>query len=140
MPVYDSNGGVLNDLVIRRVAAFLKSISLKSKFIKLLFVCSRNKKRSRTAEEIFKGRPGIQVRSAGTEPSARIKVTEGMIGWADVIVVMEKKHAAILQQDFPEALTGKQVRCLGIPDEYEFMDPDLVAMLGAATAELITGA
>ncbi len=58
---------------------------------KILFVCSRNKRRSLTAETIFKGEPAWDVRSAGTEESARIKVTAGQLGWADVIVVMEKR-------------------------------------------------
>lgn len=111
--------------------------SFKSEPIKFLFVCSRNKKRSRTAEEIFKSRPGIQVKSAGTEPSARIKVTEGMIGWADIILVMEKKHAAILRQDFQQTLIGKRLRCLDIPDDYEFMDPDLIGMLESVVVELL---
>ena len=95
-------------------------------------MCSRNKKRSKTAEEIFKGRHGIIVKSAGTEPSARIKVTEGLIGWADIIFVMEKKHSDILRQRFPDLVVSKPIHCLGIPDEYEFMDEDLVAMLEAA--------
>lgn len=66
--------------------------------IKLLFVCSRNKWRSLTAEKIFSGLGTYQVRSAGTEENARVKVTAGHIGWADIIFVMEKKHQAKLQQ------------------------------------------
>src|SRR4051794_5272820 len=92
---------------------------------KLLFICSRNQWRSRTAEEIFKSLPGYAVKSAGTEPAARIRVTEGMIGWADIIFVMERKHSAILREKFPEALVDRQMHCLNIPDDFEFMDPDL---------------
>jgi predicted protein tyrosine phosphatase len=57
---------------------------------KLLFICSRNRLRSLTAEKMFEGIPGYEVRSAGTQPGARIKVNEGHIGWADIIFVMEK--------------------------------------------------
>lgn len=60
-----------------------------------------------------------------------------MIGWADFILVMEKRHAAILRQDFQQTLIGKRLRCLDIPDDYEFMDPDLIGMLEAVVAELI---
>jgi predicted protein tyrosine phosphatase len=74
---------------------------LKSERTKILFVCSRNKRRSLTAETIFKSEPAWEVRSAGTEESARIKVTAGHLGWADVIVVMEKRHKERLQQKYP---------------------------------------
>ena len=105
--------------------------------MKLLFVCSRNQWRSRTAEEIFRGRPGIDVRSGGTEASARVRVSEGMIGWADVVLVMEGKHAEILREKFPEAMALKRVVNLRIEDDYEFMDADLVKMLEAAVEEIV---
>ncbi|MHA3771037.1 low molecular weight protein tyrosine phosphatase family protein [Verrucomicrobiota bacterium sgz303538] len=96
---------------------------------KLLFVCSRNKKRSLTAEKLFEGFPAYQVRSVGTQPDARIVITEGHIGWADLIFCMEKSHLNRIRLKFPEAMYGKRVICLQIPDEYEFMDPDLIEEL-----------
>jgi predicted protein tyrosine phosphatase len=96
---------------------------------KILFVCSRNRRRSLTAETIFKTVPGWEVRSAGTEDAARIKVTPGHLGWADVIVVMEKRHKERLRQKHPEAMTGKTCHCLFIPDDYEYMDAELIAVL-----------
>ena len=93
---------------------------------KLLFVCSRNRRRSLTAEKLFAGFPAYQVRSVGTQPEARIVITEGHIGWADVIFVMEKSHLNRIRRKFPHALTGKRVITLGIPDEYEFMQPELL--------------
>jgi predicted protein tyrosine phosphatase len=100
-----------------------------NKRTKILFVCSRNKRRSLTAETIFKGEPVWEVRSAGTEESARIKVTAGHLGWADVIVVMEKRHKERLQQKYPEALAAKSCVCLFISDDYEFMDSTLIEIL-----------
>jgi len=97
---------------------------------KILFVCSRNRRRSLTAERIFEGTQGWEVRSAGTEDSARIKVTKGQLGWADVVVVMEKRHKERLRQKFPESLQQKQCICLFIPDDYDFMDPALMTLLG----------
>ncbi len=97
--------------------------------LKILFVCSRNKWRSPTAEKIFSTQPGWQVRSAGTSDGARIKVTPGHVGWADVIVVMEKKHKERLQEKFPEELAGKQCLCLFIPDDFEYMEPALIDLL-----------
>jgi predicted protein tyrosine phosphatase len=94
--------------------------------LKVLFVCSRNRRRSLTAEKIFAGTPGWDVRSAGTGDSARVKVTPGLLGWADVLVVMEKRHKTRLQQKHPDAIAGKRCVCLFIPDDYEFMDEILV--------------
>jgi predicted protein tyrosine phosphatase len=99
---------------------------------KLLFVCSRNRWRSPTAEKLFDGVDGIQARSAGTEPGARIRVTAGQLGWADVIFVMEKKHLRRLRDKFADELGNKPVICLHIPDDYQFMQPELVASLQAA--------
>jgi predicted protein tyrosine phosphatase len=105
---------------------------------KLLFVCSRNKWRSLTAEKLFEGSSLYHVRSAGTQPNARIVVTEGHIGWADIIFCMEKAHMDQLRRKFPEALVGKRVICLHIPDEFEFMDPDLLDELRGKLAPHIT--
>jgi predicted protein tyrosine phosphatase len=96
---------------------------------KLLFVCSRNRWRSPTAEQIFHGVNGIQARSAGTEPGARIKVTAGHLGWADIVFVMEQKHRRRLREKFAEELAGKRVVCLNIPDDYQWMQPELITLL-----------
>jgi predicted protein tyrosine phosphatase len=93
---------------------------------KLLFVCSRNKRRSLTAEKVFEGFPAYQVRSVGTQPDARIVITEGHLGWADLIFVMEKSHLNRIRRKFPEALEGKRVITLCIPDDYQYMQPELL--------------
>jgi predicted protein tyrosine phosphatase len=96
---------------------------------KILFICSRNRWRSLTAEKIFDGVNGIVARSAGTEPAARIRVTRGHVLWADLIFGMEKKHIRRLQEKFPEEIAGRDLICLHIPDEYEFMQPELIDLL-----------
>ena len=93
----------------------------------LLFICSRNQWRSRTAETIFKGKHGFSVQSAGTSPSARVKVSEKMLSHADIVFVMEKKHKQILQQKFP--YSSAELIVLDIPDEYQYMDPELIEIL-----------
>lgn len=105
--------------------------------IKLLFICSRNKWRSLTAETIFKVLPYYDVRSAGTESGARIRVTEGHIGWADKIFVMEKKHVRRLREKFSQEIRNKQVICLDIPDDYGYMDEDLIETLKSRVSEHI---
>ena len=96
---------------------------------KILFVCSRNRRRSLAAETIFQDDPRWLVRSAGTEDGARIKVTAGHLGWADVIVVMEQRHKERLRQKYPEALADKRCLCLFIADDYEHMAADLIERL-----------
>jgi len=81
----------------------------------------------------------MQARSAGTSVGARIKVTAGHLGWADVIFVMEKKHLSQLQEKYSEELSGKRVICLNIPDDYSFMQPELIELLEAAVPPHLGG-
>ena len=74
----------------------------------ILFICSRNKWRSLTAETIFKNSQEHVVRSAGTENDARIKVSEKLIVWADLIFVMEKRHRERLREKFEFAMNEKE--------------------------------
>jgi predicted protein tyrosine phosphatase len=99
-----------------------------------LFVCSQNKLRSPTAEQIFSEVEGIEVASAGTNNDAETPLDGGAIDWADVIFVMEKAHRNKVQKRFRSRLGGKRVVCLDIPDDYAFMDPDLVRLLQARMA------
>ncbi|MBL9136505.1 MAG: protein tyrosine phosphatase [Verrucomicrobiales bacterium] len=99
--------------------------------MKLLFVCSQNRMRSLTAEKLVEGVPGFQARSVGTQPDARIVVTEGHLGWADLVVCMEKSHLNRLRRKFPEAMQHKRAVCLHIPDDYVFMQAELIDELRA---------
>jgi predicted protein tyrosine phosphatase len=47
---------------------------------KLLFVCTENRMRSLTAEKIYEGFPGYEVKSAGIELGARIRLNQGYAG------------------------------------------------------------
>ena len=105
---------------------------------KLLFVCSRNRLRSLTAEKLFEGFPAYQVRSIGTQPDARIVITEGHIGWADIIFVMEKSHLSRMRQKLPGALDGKRVITLEVPDDYDFMEPELLEELPGKFGPYVT--
>ena len=96
---------------------------------KLLFICGQNRHRSLTAERIYEGFAGYEVMSAGTVPAARIRVTEEHLEWADLIFVMEIEHAQYLRRKFKQALDGKRVICLNIPDTYGYMNLGLVQEL-----------
>lgn len=95
----------------------------------ILFICSRNKWRSPTAETIYKNYHTIIARSAGTSPSARIKVTQKHIDWANIIFVMEKKHRQIIAQRFKENPNRQKIIVLDIADEYRYMDEELIEEL-----------
>jgi predicted protein tyrosine phosphatase len=83
---------------------------------------------------LFKNHPRYEARSAGTSDSARIKVTSCRLGWADLIFCMERKHADLLREGFPSELDDKPLITLRIPDDFQFMDPELIALLRAELA------
>ncbi len=104
---------------------------------KLLFICSYNVRRSLTAEWMYDGCSAYSVRSAGTEEGTRTEATKDLIEWADTIFVMEPDHLHTLRQRFGEALVGKKVHCLDIPDIYNFMEPALVSELRMKLTEYV---
>lgn len=95
----------------------------------LLFVCSRNQWRSPTAEAMWRRRAGFSARSAGTSPNARKSVVPADIHWADIIFVMERKHLQRLRVEYACLLEHKRIHVLDIPDDFRYMDPELVSML-----------
>jgi predicted protein tyrosine phosphatase len=95
----------------------------------MLFICSRNRLRSPTAEAIFSEVEGLEVASAGTSPDAEEVVSVELLAWAELIFVMEERHKRVLTQRFGAELRDRRVVVLGIPDRYEYMDPDLVGLL-----------
>ena len=84
---------------------------------------------------MYRGLPGYEVKSAGTQPGARIRANQGHIGWADIIFLLEKKHGRILREKFGEALDDKRLICLRIPDAYRYMEPALIDELKAALTQ-----
>ena len=97
----------------------------------MLFVCGKNRLRSPTAEQVFAEWPGVETSSAGVNRDADSPVTGELIAWADIILVMERAHGAKLKAKFQAHLRGKRLACLGIPDLYDYMAPDLVNLLRA---------
>lgn len=97
----------------------------------VLFVCSQNKLRSPTAEQVFASWPDIEVSSAGTNNDAENPLSTELIEWADIVFVMEKAHRTKVQSKYRSALKDKRLICLHIPDDYDFMDPALVQLLKA---------
>ncbi|NPT59472.1 low molecular weight protein tyrosine phosphatase family protein [Paraburkholderia elongata] len=97
--------------------------------MRALFICSKNRLRSPTAEQVFASWPNVETDSAGLGADAGVPLSPEQVRWADLIFVMEKAHRAKLSAKFRACLNGKKVICLDIPDDYTFMQPELVALL-----------
>ncbi|TLU66151.1 phosphotyrosine protein phosphatase [Thalassotalea litorea] len=95
----------------------------------ILFLCSKNKLRSPTAEAVFCNIDGWEVSSAGISRDAEVHVSLEDIEWADYIFVMENAHKKKLSKKFGSAINGQSVISLGIPDDYEYMDQELIDLL-----------
>ena len=102
--------------------------------MRVLFICSQNRLRSPTAEQVFASWEGIETASAGTNNDAENPLTAELVAWAQLIVVMERVHRDKLSKKFREHLKEQRVVCLDIPDRYGFMDPALIELLEAKVA------
>ena len=99
--------------------------------LRVLFICSQNKLRSPPAEQIFSDHPGIECTSAGTNNDAENPLTDELVEWAELVVVMERQHRTKVTKRFRKVLEGKRIVCLDIPDNFEFMQPELLDLLTA---------
>jgi predicted protein tyrosine phosphatase len=96
----------------------------------ILFVCTANVDRSRTAEDLYRSDPRYTVRSAGVAPFATVRVTRELLLWADRVFVMSERddqHQTLIQMRFPD-VTRPTVD-LDVPDRWSRGDPELVALL-----------
>ena len=95
----------------------------------VLFVCSRNKWRSPTAEQIFRDDARLAVRSCGLSRQAVRKISAKDLQWADIVFVMEAEHRKRILDRFRDLLLAASIHVLDIPDEYQYMDPELIDLL-----------
>ncbi|MEQ7155664.1 low molecular weight protein tyrosine phosphatase family protein [Brevundimonas aurifodinae] len=86
---------------------------------------------------MFADWPGVETASAGLAPDADEPCTDELVEWADIIFVMERAHRARLQKRFRQSLKSARVVCLDIPDDYAFMQPELVALLEKKVGPLL---
>ena len=96
---------------------------------RVLFLCKYNRSRSATAERLFCKRPDLEVRSAGTNEEALVRVNQRMLDWADVVFTMDSTQQRALQHMFPSHPGLKKLVCLEIPDDFAFLHPELVKLL-----------
>lgn len=67
--------------------------------------------------------------SVGLDHDAAVKINADYVAGSDLIIVMEKSHEMKLRRRFKHYLSGVKVMCLDIPDQYAYMDPELVKIL-----------
>lgn len=94
----------------------------------ILVVCARNKKRSRTAEYIFKNDNRFAIRSVGLSVKSPRKISENDLSWASLVLVMGNNHRAKIKEVY-SFLDLPPIEVLSIPDDYEFMDAELIEIL-----------
>jgi predicted protein tyrosine phosphatase len=94
----------------------------------ILVVCGKNKKRSRTAEYIFKNDARFAIRSVGLSPKSNRKISDQDLNWSDLVLVMEKEQRSKIQEVYA-FLDLPAIEVFDIPDDYEFMDAELVDLL-----------
>ena len=96
---------------------------------RILFVCTVNRMRSATAHKLYENDERFEVDSAGTDRTANVVLEEWHLEWADAMVVMEKQHRNKIRERFPQVYEQKPIVCLYIEDIYDYMQPELVAVL-----------
>lgn len=93
--------------------------------MRVLFLCGEGRTLSPTAAQVFE-RPGLSTDFAGVSPGADDTLSTQQIDWADLIMVMERRHAVRLNDRFGRMLAGKKIVVLDIRDRYTFMEQGLV--------------
>jgi predicted protein tyrosine phosphatase len=104
--------------------------------LRILFVCTANAMRSATAHEMYRHDPRFEVLSAGTDILAEQELNSELLAWADAIVVMEKHHRQFIRKYYPEVYQQKRIVCLYLPDDYLYMEPELIAALRERVEEV----
>lgn len=105
--------------------------------IKILFLCTKNQRRSPTAEKTWNRRAGVSARSAGISLLCKNPLSAKDIRWAEYILVMEERHKTRLFDEFPRLLKDKKVHVLNVSEGQGFMSPELVAHFELIVSDII---
>ncbi|MEM7744927.1 MAG: phosphotyrosine protein phosphatase [Pseudomonadota bacterium] len=96
---------------------------------RVLFLCGEGRTLSPTAAQIFSDRQSVSTDFAGVDRDAQDSLTPDQLDWADLIIVMERRHQTRLNERFGRMLAGKKVVTLDIRDRYTFMEAALIEEL-----------
>lgn len=103
----------------------------------VLVVCGRNKRRSKTAETIFRNAQAFRVQAVGLSPKSPNRLTNAKMEWADVIMVMEDQHKKRILEQY-QAMVLPPIFVLHIADDYEYMEKELVELLQESIPNIMT--
>jgi predicted protein tyrosine phosphatase len=112
-----------------RITPLMRQTWTDTRKLKLLFVCTVNRMRSATAHKIYETDNRFEVKSAGTDNTANTVLSEEILNWSDSVVVMEKHHRNHIRKHFPNIYKEKRIVCLYIPDDYDYMQTELIGIL-----------
>ena len=102
----------------------------------ILFLCTANLHRSRSAEDLFKSPESEHsFQSAGLSRKYCAKYgsrlcTIELLNWAEKIYVMEPMHVERIPENAGESYLPK-IEILYIDDIYQYMQPELLARLAS---------
>ena len=99
----------------------------------ILFVCGKNQWRSPTAEAIYRKDSRIKVRSAGVSGKSRHQISEKDLDWADLVLVMEQRYKSRIISNFRYYPNLPRIESLDIPDEFKYMDEELIELITEGT-------
>jgi predicted protein tyrosine phosphatase len=97
---------------------------------RILFVCTANRDRSPTAEDLYRGDERYEVLSAGLAPFADKRLTRDLLLWADRVFVMNERedhHRTLIRVLFPDV--DRPLVDLDIEDRWARGDPELRALI-----------
>ena len=96
----------------------------------ILFVCTANIDRSKTAEDLYANDPRFEVKSCGVAPFAQVVVTRELLDWADYVFVMnesEDHHVTAIRRRFPGL--SKNIVDLNVEDRWKRGHPELARLI-----------
>jgi len=102
------------------------------RIMKILFICNQNQNRSKTAENMFKGK--FKTKSAGLYNEK--PVTAKQLSWADAIIVMDEEQRKEIAKRFPKQYMQKRILSLDIPDVFHYNQPELINALKSKINDL----
>jgi len=100
----------------------------------ILFLCTANIQRSKTAEELFRAlnksheylSAGLSAKYVGKAGSTIC--TARMLEWADKIYIFEERHLEIIKENTGDEFLFK-IKNLKIEDKYQYFQKELVLTL-----------
>lgn len=101
---------------------------------KVLCVCSAGMLRSATAAWLLGQEPyNYNTRSCGVREYAMIPFTAVLLHWADEIICMGGgEHSSVIESHELFKANPKPIRCLNIPDNFQYREPELVNLIREA--------